>query len=186
MVIPNPAAAVPEPGAQNGKAGETGGQAVDHNLGRPPEQLPKTAEVLEVATLIPGDTPSAQGAKRKDEHMELRYLGFDQSQNARAYRFDLVVKGDATKHFIVTVDLTLFRAHRVGIQEGPSLCAQKLATDLENCAEGVHELTMEDLRAYADARAAADARKIEARKGGARRPRVAVPDSQSPWHSSRR
>ena len=57
--------------------------------------------------------------------MELRYLGFDQLQNARGYRFNLVVKGDATRQFVVTVDLALFLAHRVGIQEGAqSLCAE--------------------------------------------------------------
>ena|SRR6185369_4937552 len=118
--------------------------------------------------------------------MELRYQGFDQLQNARGYRFNLVVKGDATRQFIVTVDLSLFRTHRVAIQEGPSLCAQKLAADLEKSADGAHELTTEDLRAYADARAAEEARRIEMRKGGARRPKPPVQDSQSPWHGARR
>ena len=40
----------------------------------------------------------------------------------------------------------------MAIQEGPSLCAQKLAADLEKSADWSHELTTEDLRAYADAR----------------------------------
>jgi hypothetical protein len=118
--------------------------------------------------------------------MELRYLGFDQLQNARGYRFDVVAKGDAPRQFVVTVDLALFRTHRVGIQEGPSLCARKLVADLEKCADGTHELTPDDLQAYADARAAAEARKIEARKAGPRRPKPPSPDSQSPWHGQRR
>jgi len=105
--------------------------------------------------------------------VELRYLGFDQLQNARGYRFNLIAKGDTAKQFVVTVDLALFRAHRVGIQEGPTLCAQKLTADLENAAEGVHELTTDDMRAYADARAAAEARRLEARSGS-RRPKPAV------------
>jgi hypothetical protein len=116
--------------------------------------------------------------------MELRYLGFEQLKNAREYRFDLVAKGDITRHFAVTVDLTLFRTHKVGIQEGPSLCAQKLLADLENCAEGVHELTTDDLRAYANERATAEARRIEARKGG-RRPKAPASHSATPWHGSR-
>ena len=118
--------------------------------------------------------------------MELRYLGFDQLQNARGYRFDVIEKGDTPRHFVVTVDLALFRAHRVGIQEGPSLCARKLAADLEKCSDGIHELTTEDLQAYADARAAAEARKVDSRKGVHRRPRAPVPDSQSPWHRTGR
>jgi hypothetical protein len=115
--------------------------------------------------------------------MELRYLGFDQSDNARAYRFDVMSKGEATRQFIVTVDVALFRAHRVGIQEGPGLCAHKLLTDLEASFEGAHELTKEDLRIYAETRAAAEARKQETRRGGSRRAKAAD-HSQSPWRNS--
>ena len=85
-----------------------------------------------------------------------------------------------TRQFVVTVDLRLFRTHRVGIQEGPSLCAHKLLRDLENSSEGAHELTTEDLRAFAEARATEEARRTEARKGGAHRSKP--PDtSQLPW-----
>ncbi|MBZ5581135.1 MAG: hypothetical protein LAQ30_02825 [Acidobacteriia bacterium] len=114
--------------------------------------------------------------------MELRYFGFDQVQNARAYRFDVVVaKGEGPKQFVVTVDLGLFRMHHVGIQEGPTLCANKLVADLGNSPGGTHQLTAEDMQAYADARTAAEARKAEARKGG--RGRVTPPPNswQTPW-----
>ncbi len=114
--------------------------------------------------------------------MELRYLGFEQLQNARGYRFDVMEKGDMPRQFVVTVDLALFRAHRVGIQEGPSLCARKLAADIGKLSGPTHELTPEDLQAYADARAAAETRRIEARRGGQRRPKPPVGISQSPWH----
>jgi hypothetical protein len=117
--------------------------------------------------------------------MGLRYLGFDELQSARGYRFDLVAQGDATRRFVVTVDLALFRAHRVGIQEGPTLCAQKLVADLEQHFQGEHELTGEDLRAYADARATEEARRAEARKAGVRRSKNAPSDSLSPWRNSR-
>jgi len=113
--------------------------------------------------------------------MELRYLGFEQLQNARAYRFDAISKGEATRQFTVTVDLGLFRTHRVGIQEGPSLCAHKLLADLEACSEGVHELTTEDLRVYAETRATAEARKMDARKSGPHRPKTPPDTSQLPW-----
>jgi len=112
--------------------------------------------------------------------MELRYLGFDQLQNARVYRFNVISKGEAARPCIVTVDLGLFRTHRVGIQEGPSLCAHKLLADLETSSEGAHELTTEDLRAYVEERAAADARRADARKGQ-HRPKTPPDTSELPW-----
>lgn len=112
-------------------------------------------------------------------------MGFDQLQNARGYRFDVVVKGDATRQVVITVDLTLFRAHRISIQEGPSLCAQKLSSDLERSPAGTHELITDDLRAYADARDAAEARKLESRSGS-RRPRLSGTNWKSRWESPRR
>lgn len=118
--------------------------------------------------------------------MELRYLGFDQLQNARAYRFDVTAKGEATRQYTVTADLSLFRTHRVGIQEGPSLCAQKLATDLETGTEGAHELTTDDLRVFAEGRASAEARKSEARQTGFHRAKAHRDQSQSPWRGTPR
>ena len=101
--------------------------------------------------------------------MELRYLGFDQKQNTRAYRFDGLTKGEPTIHFVVTADLDMFLKNRIGIQEGPSLCAHKLASDAQTPRLQNLELTNDDLRALADARAAADARKAELRRSGPRR-----------------
>ncbi len=40
--------------------------------------------------------------------MEVRYLGFEQQLNARAYRFDVIEKGQPARRFIVTADLALF------------------------------------------------------------------------------
>ena len=119
--------------------------------------------------------------------MELRYLGFSQLQNARAYRFDVTETGQAKRQLVVTVDLGLFRMHHVGIQEGPNLCAKKLAADLQGCSEsapamtGSHELTGEDLRAFAEARDAEEARRAEARKVGVRRPKALSGTLRSPW-----
>lgn len=113
--------------------------------------------------------------------MELRYMGFDQLQNARAYRFDVIAKGEATRRFVVTVDLGLFRAHHIAIQEGPSLCAQKLAADLQTCPEVPHELNSDDLQAFADAREAAVARRSDARQGISRKPKGFL---QSPWRNT--
>lgn len=95
--------------------------------------------------------------------MELRYIGFDQTENTRVYRFEQVVKGQPAKRFVIAADLALFRQHRIHIQEGPSLCATKLESDLEKMQLGDHQLTNADLLAHLAARAAAEALKLEAR-----------------------
>ena len=112
--------------------------------------------------------------------MQLRYLGFDQLLNARAFRFDIMNKGEAIRHAVVTVDLALFLEHRVGIQDGPTLCANKLSADIENSVEGTHTLTADDIRAHAAARATADAKRIEARRNTHRRPATASTAETSP------
>ena len=109
--------------------------------------------------------------------MELRYLGFDQKQNTRTYKFDGVANGQPTVHFVVTADLALFLANRIGIQEGPTLCAHKLTTSPEPACDTNLELTDEDLRAHANARSMAEARKAEARRMSPRR-RLPVPPAQ--------
>lgn len=114
--------------------------------------------------------------------MEVRYRGFEQRQNARSYQFDVVEKGDVSKGFIVTADLSLFHTYGVVIQEGPSLCAVKLVADLERNFAGAHELTAEDLRSYVNARSLAEAKRAEMRKAPRRRPSLA---EHSPWRGSR-
>jgi len=113
--------------------------------------------------------------------MEVRYLGFDQQRNARVYRFDVLEKGLPSRHFIVTADLALFLAHHVGIQEGPTLSASKLAADLEKNFDGAHELTGEDLRSHVNARSLAEAQRAEGRKAARRRPTPSVAAERSPW-----
>jgi hypothetical protein len=107
--------------------------------------------------------------------MELRYMGFDQKQNTRTYKFDGVASGQPTVHYAVTADLTLFLANRIGIQEGPTLCAHKLSASPEPAADASLELTNDDLRAHASARSMAEARKAEARRMGPRRRPPAPP-----------
>jgi hypothetical protein len=108
--------------------------------------------------------------------MELRYLGFDQQKNARTFRFDVVAAGEAKREVEVKADLSLFLAQRIAIQEGPTLCAQKLASDLDRGVDGAHELTEADLRAYSHARMLAEAQKAETRKAAS-----AAGRTNSPW-----
>jgi hypothetical protein len=104
--------------------------------------------------------------------MEFRYMGFDQQNNTRSYRFDRVAKGEPTIRIVMTADLRLFLTHRIGIQEGPALCAHKLAGDPAPGA-GELQLTNDDMLAYAAERAQIEARRAEIRARGGRRLRPA-------------
>jgi len=118
--------------------------------------------------------------------VEIRYLGFDQKQNSRVYRFDVRIDSRVTNQTSVTADLAVFRTHHVGIQEGPVLSGKKLTADLERGWEGEHELTAADVRAYADAKALAVTLRADARKTPRRRPGVqAETQEKSPWRHSR-
>jgi hypothetical protein len=121
---------------------------------------------------------------RKENLVEIRYLGFDQRENSRVYRFDVHTGGRPMKEVSVTADMVVFRAHRVGIQEGPILCGNKLTADLERGWDGEHELTIADVRAHADAKALADAERAGTRKSPRRRSAVpAEIQAKSAWHN---
>ena len=95
--------------------------------------------------------------------MQVRYLGFDQKQNSRVYRFDVRIDGRLTKEVSISADISIFRDHSVAIQEGPTLSGNKLSADLEQGWDGEHELTAADVQAFADTKAVADAqRKLSA------------------------
>ena len=118
----------------------------------------------------------------KGEVVEIRYLGFEQRQNSRVYRFDVRTDGHLARQVSVTADIAVFRNHSVGIQEGPLLSGNKLTADLERGWEGEHELTAADVRAYADAKALADAQRASTRKTPRRRPGDPCETQQkSPW-----
>ena len=113
--------------------------------------------------------------------MELRYMGFHQEQNTRVYSFDCTADGKSAVRLAVSVDMRLFLKHRVGIQEGPTLCAQKLTADLASNSPEEHELTNADLVAYTADRAAAEARKAESRRPGPARRKPDSAPNPTPW-----
>jgi hypothetical protein len=114
--------------------------------------------------------------------VQIRYLGFDQRQNSRVFRFDVRGDGRETQEVSVTADMSMFHAYRVGIQEGPSLSGSKLTADLERGWEGEHELTAADVHAYAEAKAVAAAQAASARKAPRQKPAVPAETQQkSPW-----
>lgn len=44
--------------------------------------------------------------------VEIRYLGFDQRENSRVYRFDVHTHGRLTKEVSVTADMVVFRDYK--------------------------------------------------------------------------
>lgn len=107
---------------------------------------------------------------RKDAVMDFRYVGFDQVDNTRTYKFDGLEKGQSVMHLVVTADLALFLKHHISLQEGPALCAHKLTTDSPGLGPHDHQLTNEDLLEFAITRDAAETRKAESRRGFHRPP----------------
>jgi hypothetical protein len=95
--------------------------------------------------------------------MQLRYMGFDQQKSTRTYQFDRFENGARHSRVVISADLDLFLRNQVSIQEGPVLCAKKLASDLEQLHLGGHWLTNEDLLEFTNARAASQALKAEMR-----------------------
>jgi hypothetical protein len=113
--------------------------------------------------------------------MELRYLGFEQTSTARVYSFDSIVAGRPAVRYAISVQMALFLKHHVGIQEGPSLCARKLAAADGTETFNDHELTNEDLLAYVGERTAAEERKAAARRGAPTRRKPDPAQMTTPW-----
>ena len=101
--------------------------------------------------------------------MKLRYMGFDQHDNIRAYKFDDVENGRLLRQLVVTADLALFLKHHLSIQEGPSLCFRKLTADAKELGQHDHQLTEGDLLSFVTARADKEARRAESRRKANRR-----------------
>jgi len=86
----------------------------------------------------------------------LRYLGFEQAQNVRAYRFERLLPGEETTTLLVTADMTLFARYHVALQEGPGLCLHLLlaaepdapAQQITRPQAGNHTLTEQDILAH--------------------------------------
>jgi hypothetical protein len=82
----------------------------------------------------------------------LRYVGFEQAQGIRSYKFERNWPGEDTETMVVTTDLALFTRHRVPIQEGPALCMRLLEAELQPGQEVPHSLTEKDLITFLSAR----------------------------------
>jgi cold shock CspA family protein len=71
------------------------------------------------------------GESKHLESTRLRYLGFEQRDTVRAYRFERLTPGEESRTFFVTIDLALFKKHGIGMQEGPALCLHALKAEID-------------------------------------------------------
>lgn len=112
---------------------------------------------------------------------DLRYVGFDQEGNVRHFKFDSFVTGNESRQrFVVTVDMDLFRAHHISVQDGPELCLHKLMAELESSPDvNRHVMSDADLLSYEQTRRAVVARKLKQKRlSDGHRHR---PVSPAPW-----
>jgi len=88
-----------------------------------------------------------------------RYLGFEQLRDRRLYRLER--QGTVV---LVGADLGLFAAHGVDIQDGPMLCARRLAAGPVPAGDRQIELTARDFSEHAAERALARERPAASRR----------------------
>lgn len=105
----------------------------------------------------------------------VRYLGFDQKDNVRGYKFESL-SPEETQMVIVTVDMALFAKHRVGIQDGPALCLRLVMA--EEWPPKQRSLTDEEMLAHLARRP------VRAKASSGRWTRRA-PKADSPWRGTR-
>ncbi len=62
--------------------------------------------------------------------MYIQYVGFNVAASSRTYNFD-VLDSKETREFTVKVQSDTFRPARLKLQDGPSICFQRLKQELE-------------------------------------------------------
>lgn len=62
---------------------------------------------------------------------EIRYKGFEQTNNIRFFKFQVWRSGEENKEALVIAELALFRKHDIGIQEGPGICLRLLKAEFQ-------------------------------------------------------
>jgi hypothetical protein len=84
---------------------------------------------------------------------QVRYLGFEQNNGVRTYRFERSLNGEPALPVVITADLRLFSKHHVAIQEGPAICL-RLISHPSPAVPVHHDITEDDMLAFLASRAA--------------------------------
>lgn len=96
--------------------------------------------------------------KRPASPLDLRYVGFEQTGNVRRFHFESATSGQASRRYVVSVDLALLVEYHVGVQEAPALCLRKLLDRLAGSPETeLDQLDEADLGEFVRLREAAAA-----------------------------
>jgi cold shock CspA family protein len=120
---------------------------------------------------------------RPQAAVQLRYVGFDQDEYTRSFRFHAIVAGEQTRDYVVTADVRLFQKHHVGIQEGPALCTRVLLAQLALTAGEQRPRSMQAVLTEKELVAHVASRVVAVRKPFRRRPRPMRPQLQRPANS---
>jgi cold shock CspA family protein len=72
---------------------------------------------------------TTHGAEKRQQ--PVRYLGFEQTGNVRAYKFERLSPGGEKQTATVSTDLALFLTHHIGLQDGPVLCLRLVTAELD-------------------------------------------------------
>jgi hypothetical protein len=93
----------------------------------------------------------AEGPRKADV---FRYMGFEQANAIRTYRFERTFVGEAAELFTVTTDLAMLAKYHVTIQEGPALCLRVLTVGIQvaGATQFKHALTEQDLVTHVESR----------------------------------
>jgi hypothetical protein len=63
--------------------------------------------------------------------MYIQYVGFNEAASSRTYNFDVIGIGE-TREFRVKVQAEMFRPARLKVQDGPSICFERLRQELQS------------------------------------------------------
>jgi cold shock CspA family protein len=108
--------------------------------------------------------------KKPEGRVELRFIGFDQTNTVRTFRFQAFIDGKEVREYAVTADITLFGKYHIGIQEGPALCSRLVAGLATSLTERTSlALTEKDILAHVESR------RVPKRKAFRRRGRFVSP-----------
>jgi cold shock CspA family protein len=99
----------------------------------------------------------------------VRYMGFKQTGNIRAYEFERLSPEGATQTATVSTDLALFLKHHVRIQDGPALCLRLAMAELDvDNADGwspiKRSLTDQDMQVHLPQRATTPKKRLGGRR----------------------
>ena len=101
--------------------------------------------------------------------MQFVYMGFTQNAGVRRYAFHGVVPKEKNRVFLLSTDLAQLAKHRIGMQEGPTLCLRILGAALEAGELGTQpvlplHISEADLQRFSAAKDAIAASKLVHRK----------------------